>query len=93
MLLNSDGTVSDKNHQSEKVLDEKTSRQRLCNFAQERGCLKEVLIIFAKYDKLIRNCTNEKEKKDMVKLAIVEIFKCFGNNGGTLVVDGETVIK
>lgn len=77
---------------SNKVLSEKESRKNLLTFARERGCEKDMLIIFAKYDKLLRNCSNNKEREDIRKLGCVEMYILLGG-GGELYVDGQLVMK
>lgn len=74
------------------VVNEKESRRRLLRDARMIGCEKEMLLLFAKYDKLLKNCTNEKERKDIGKIGVYEAFLLLG--GGTeLVVDGQVVYK
>lgn len=77
---------------SKKVLDERETRRRVLNYAKDMGCEKEMLIIFAKYDKLMRNCTNEKERNDISKLGVIEVYRLLGG-GGELYVDGQLVAK
>jgi hypothetical protein len=77
---------------NDKVLSEQETRKRLLTHARLIGCEKEMLLIFAKYDKLLRNCTNEKERNDIGKLGAVEIYRLLGG-GGELVVDGQLVCK
>lgn len=80
------------NNLKNKVLSEQETRKRLLTHARMVGCEGDILKLFAKYDSLIRNCTNEKEKKDIGKLASVEIYKLLGG-GGELYVDGQLVCK
>lgn len=77
---------------SNKILSEKESRKNLLTYARERGCEKDMLIIFSKYDKLLRNCSNNKEQEDIRKLGCVEMYRLLGG-GGELYVDGQLVIK
>jgi hypothetical protein len=73
-----------------KVLDEKDTRKKLMNYARQRGFEQDLIILLNKYDILMRNCTNEKERKDIGKLGSYEVFNLF-NRGGDLYVDGHLV--
>lgn len=82
----------DENHVSNKVLSEQETRRRLLKHARMVDCERDMLLIFAKYDKLMRNCANDAERKDMAKLASVEVYRLLGG-GGELYVDGQLVCK
>lgn len=84
--------VSQGQNLSDKVLKEQETRRRLLAHARLQGCEKEMLLLFAKYDKLMRNCTNDKERADIAKLGAVETYKLLGGNG-ELYVDGQLVCK
>lgn len=84
--------AGDASNLSNKVMGERETRTKLLTHAREIGAEKEMLILFAKYDKLLRNCSNEKERKDIGKLGSVEIYYVLGG-GGELYVDGELVCK
>lgn len=77
---------------SDKVLDERETRKRLLTHARMIGCEKEMLILLNKADTLLKNCTNEKERLDIGKLFILEIYKLLGG-GGELYVNGQLVCK
>ncbi len=77
---------------SQKVLQERETRRRLLSHARLNGCEKDMLLLFAKYDGLMRNCTNEKEREDIAKLGAVEVYRLLGGNG-ELYVDGQLVCK
>lgn len=84
--------ATDINNLSAKVLPEQETRKRILGHARLRGCEREMLMLFAKYDKLLRNCTNEKERKDMGQLACVEVYRLLGG-GGELYVNQQLVCK
>jgi len=84
--------VTDPNNLSNKVLSEQETRTRLLRHAKMNGCEKDLLLIFAKIDKLMRNCTNDKERADIAKLGAVEVYRLLGG-GGELYVDGQLVCK
>jgi len=77
---------------SNKVLQEQETRRRLLAHARIIGCERDMLLLFAKYDKLMRNCTNDKERADIAKLGAVDTYRLLGG-GGELYVDGQLVCK
>jgi hypothetical protein len=77
---------------SNKVLPEQETRRRLLSHARLVGCEKDMLLLFKKYDNLLRNCTNEKERSDIGKLGAYETYRLLGG-GGELYVDGQLVCK
>ena len=77
---------------SKKVLPEQETRKRLLTHAKLNGCFKEMLLLFAKYDKLLKNCSNKKERDDIAKLGCVEMFNLLSGHG-ELYVDGQLVMK
>ena len=77
---------------SNKVLSEKETRRRLLNHAREIGCEHEMLFLFNKYDKLLHNCTNDKERNDIAKLGAYEMYRLLGG-GGELYINGQLVAK
>jgi len=84
--------LTDANNLSKKVLEERETRKRLLTHARMVGCERDMLLLFAKYDKLMRNCTNDKERSDIAKLGAVETYRLLGG-GGELYVDGQLVCK
>lgn len=83
-------SILDQSHVSEKILPEQESRRRMLSHARLVGCEREMLLLFSKYDKLMRNCTGEAERRDISKLANLEVFKLLGGVG-ELYVDGQLV--
>jgi hypothetical protein len=77
---------------SNRVLEERETRKKFLTHARERGCEREMLLLFAKYDGLMRKCTNQKEREDMRKLGALEVYRLLGG-GGELYVDGQLVVK
>jgi hypothetical protein len=76
---------------SNKILPEQEYRSKILSLARKIGQEKAILLIFAKYDKLLRNCANERERVDISKLGCVEIATALGGGEG-LVVNGERVM-
>lgn len=85
-----DGT--DPNNLNNKVLSEKETRLKLYSHAAQLGCGQEMKDLFKKYDQLLRNCTNDQERKDIGKMGIFEMYSLLGR-GGELYVDGKLVYK
>lgn len=73
-------------------LSEKETRKRLLTHARLLGFEKDMLLLFVKYDRLLRNCTNEQERSDISKLGAVETYRLLGG-GGELYIDGRLVVK
>jgi hypothetical protein len=84
--------ATDESNLSSKILSERETRKRLLTHARMVGCERDMLLIFAKYDKLLRNCTNAKEREDMSKLGAVDVYRLLGG-GGELFVAGQLVCK
>jgi len=79
-----------------KMTDEKTYRTRLLAEAKYKGCEKELQQIFNKYDSLLRNCSNAKEREQIGMLGVLAVSKLIDNGyvgeGGSLIVNGQLVI-
>ncbi len=84
--------ASDPNNISNKVLPEHESRKRWLSYARQIGYEKEILLLFAKYDKLLKNCTNDKERQDIAKIGVVEFYRLLGG-GGKLYINGQLIIN
>lgn len=77
---------------SKKIVSEKETRAKFLAEARRMGCEKEMFLLLSKYDNLMRNCTNDKERRDISKLGCVDIYRLLGG-GGELYVDGQLVVK
>lgn len=77
---------------SNKVLPEQETRRRILSHARIKGCERDMMLLFVKYDKLMRTCSNEAERRDMGKMANVEVYRLLGG-GGELYIDGQLVCK
>ena len=82
--------ASDPNNLSNKVVSERETRRRLLKHARLLGFEKDMLLLFMKADKLMKNCTNEKERQDIGKLYSVLIYRLLGG-GGQLYIDGNLI--
>lgn len=84
--------LTDSNNLSNKVLDEQASRRKWLQRARAEGYEKEMLMLFSKYDKLMRIATNDKERADIAKMGVFEVYSLMGK-GGELYVDGQLIYK
>jgi len=89
ILLDANGKANP-NNISDKVLDERESRRRLLTHARMLGCERDMMMLFIKYDKLMRNCSDDKERQDMAKVGVIEMYRLLGGSG-ELVINGELV--
>lgn len=87
--LGEDGKV-DLNDFSDRVASERETRNKLLSWARQLGYEKDMLLLFSKFDKMQKNCTNEQERKDMAKLGWAETLKLMGSYG-TFFMDGKLV--
>ena len=74
-----------------KISSEEQFRKKLLDKAKILGCEQDVSTIFKKYDDLLKNCTNNKERQQISVLGIVELHKYFGCIG-SLEINGVEVI-
>ena len=84
--------ATDQNNLKSKVVEEDETRRNMLKHARLLGCENEMRILFNKYDNLLRNCTNEKERSDIAKLGVVEVYRLLGG-GGELYINGQLVCK
>lgn len=84
--------ATDPDNLSNKILSEQETRKRILTHARMNNCERDMLLLFAKYDKLLRNCTNEAERRDISKLACIEVYRLLGG-GGELYVNNQLVCK
>ena len=84
--------ATDPSNLSNKVMTEQETRKRLLTHARLVGCERDMMLLFIKYDKLIRTCSNEREREDMKKLCAVDCYRLLGG-GGELYINGQLVMK
>ena len=84
--------ATEPNQLSNKILPEQETRFRILKHARLVGCEQDMKLLLEKYDKLLRNCTNEKERKDISQLGCMEAYTLLGR-GGELYIDGKLVYK
>ena len=79
---------------SNKVTSEKETRKKFLTVAKWAGRDKDMLMLFAKFDKLQRETNDEAKLKDIAKIGATEVYKllgeCFASlkNSNALVIPG-----
>lgn len=73
------------------IASENDSRKAVLSLAKTQGCYNEALKIFENYDRLLRGCTNDLERKQIAVMGIAELHKLL-NVSGALVVDGIEIL-
>jgi hypothetical protein len=68
-----------------KIFSEDMSRQRIMAIARELGCDQDLLQVFNRYDRLLRNCDNASERKSISLLGVAEVNKILGYTGSCTV--------
>lgn len=76
---------------NDNVTPEKEYRKKILNFSEKYGCRIEVQQIMDKYDKILLQCTNPKEREQIGIMGVAEIHKMLGCYG-SLVVNGNLII-
>ena len=84
------------NGTKEDVVIEDDYRRKLIGTARELGCEPELRQLFAKYDALLRNCSNPKEAQAIGALGVADVSRLLDNNyvglGGNITVNGQIII-
>lgn len=76
-----------------KILSEQEYRKNLIELAEFYGCKPELLQIFAKYDGLLRGCTNPLERQMISETGISEVHHLISSRPGFLLVNGKQIGK
>lgn len=61
-----------------KISDEKETRQKILTVARWAGREKDMLILFSKFDKMRKECSNEDKRKDIAKIGAIEVYRLLG---------------
>ena len=64
---------------SNKVTDEKETRRKFMTVARWAGREKDMMILFHKFDKQMRECSDPDKKKDISKIGAIEVYKLLGD--------------
>lgn len=70
-----------------KQMSERETRENIMRIAKRLKCEGDIQQIFDKYDRALKNCTNEMERRHIAHVGLIELHK-FLNCRGSLVVDG-----
>jgi hypothetical protein len=74
-----------------KIANEIQMRKGILATARAWGCEKDVLQIFERYDRILKNCTNPTERYQIGVMGSAEIHKFLGCRG-PLIIDGQEII-
>lgn len=74
-----------------KVLSEYETRKNVLEFAESLGCKGDVIKIFNKYDALLKDCTNDQERKAIGIMGNMEIHRLISSEPGKIIIDGKAV--
>jgi len=89
--------IKDKNLPQIKIKDEQSFRRSLLGEARILGCESELIQIFEKFDRLLKNCSNDEERKHIGALGVMEVHKLLDNgnvgDGGSLSINGEIIVS
>ena len=74
------------------IHDEEETRKRILQMAGLMGyeCEEQMKRLFYKFDTLLKNCKNRKERRDISKLAILEVYRLL-DAYDSIYVDGEII--
>lgn len=79
-------------HSLENPLTENETRKKYFEFAKSLGCDQDLIQIFNRYDRLLKNCTNVTEKHQIAIMANVEVHKLFSFIN-PLIVAGQEILS
>jgi hypothetical protein len=64
---------------SSRVTSERETRAKFLTVAKWAGREKDMLLLFAKFDKLMRSTDDDAKKKDISKVGAIEVYKLLGD--------------
>lgn len=77
---------------SNKVTDEKETRKKMLTVSRWAGRERDMLVLFAKFDKLQRETADPEKKKDIAKIGAIEVYKLLGDCFASLKSSGALAI-
>ena len=77
---------------SNKVTNEKETRKKMLTVSRWAGRERDMLMLFAKFDKLQKETTDPEKKKDIAKIGAVEVYKLLGDCFSSLKSNGALAI-
>jgi len=63
---------------SEKVSSEKETRRKFLQVAHWAGRQRDMMLLFAKFDKLQKETSDPEKKKDIAKIGAIEVYRLLG---------------
>jgi hypothetical protein len=78
--LESGGVIdlSNPDELSSNVTSEKETRRKFLQVSKWAGRERDMLVLFAKYDRLMRETNDEAKRKDISKYGAIEVYKLLG---------------
>lgn len=70
--------ASDTSNLSNKITDEVETRKKFLTVARWAGRERDMLVLFAKFDKMRRECNDDEKKRDISKIGAIEVYKLLG---------------
>lgn len=64
---------------SNKVTDEKETRRKFLTVSRWAGRERDMLMLFAKFDKLQRETSDPEKKRDIAKVGAIEVYRLLGD--------------
>lgn len=77
---------------SSRVTEERETRRKFLQVAKWAGRERDMLILFGKFDKLMRETNDESKRKDLSKYGAIEVYKLLGECFASLKSNGALVI-
>jgi hypothetical protein len=74
-----------------KVASEMETRKNILEYARSLNCEGDVIEILNKYDALLKNCTNEQERKAISVMGNIEMHRLLSSDPGELIIDNKIV--
>lgn len=75
-----------------KVLSEAKTRENIMDWARYYGCEQEVILIFNKYDNLLKSCTNKEEREAIAVMGVQELHHLINSDRSPFMV-GDKIIE
>lgn len=77
---------------SNKVTDEKETRRKFLTVSRWAGRERDMLVLFAKFDKLQKGTNDPERQKDIAKVGAIEVYKLLGECFASLKSSGALAI-
>jgi len=84
--------ANDPNSLSNRPSSEQETRKKFLTVAKWAGREREMLVLFAKFDKQMNEANTEEKKKDISKIGAIQVYKLLGECFASLKSSGALVI-